>query len=471
MGLPLMKLGRAAEAAPPSRVIFVFTENGTYPDAWRTPFAGTPTSDRLSWEVDLSARAVGELSPILQALGRWRDKMIALDGLSLLTAMADPYGDSHARGTVACLTGGFATRGVNGTSSFAGHPSLDQHIREYLRAADPSLTDLTSMELAIAPNATRVNNLSYGTGSDGLPYRVPWEIQPTSVFDLLYPGRATDSLARGRNVVLDRLHAQYQAIAPGLTGEDRARIDLHRDLLSDVLRREDLLSQSVCGSLALPAFAEQSWEGNGGALMRYRRDNFIDLLVQAMACGVTRVGTLSMTPPPMDVVGGVGDFHNDYSHQCGPGAPQEKIDVVVAANLEYARMIDRLLTALDSVPEQGGTMLDSTTVVWVNELATGGHDLAPYNVLLFGGAHSPFKLGRYLRFAQTTPPPVTTSTVTSVGSPDALWGPPHNYLLVSLAQAMGLPDNVVGERSLRCRWADGSSVNVGLTGRLEELYA
>ena len=102
--------------------------------------------------------------------------------------------------------------------------------------------------------------------------------------------------------------------------------------------------------------------------------------------------------------------------------------------------------------------------------ATGSHDLAPYNVLVFGGARSPFKLGRYIQFAQTVPQPDAPVGSGISGNVSSLWGPPHNYLLVSLAQAMGLPDTAVGERSLRCRWPDGAAVNVGLTGRLEELY-
>jgi len=46
-------------------------------------------------------------------------------------------------------------------------------------------------------------------------------------------------------------------------------------------------------------------------------------------------------------------------------------------------------------------------------------------------------------------------------------GPAHSHLLVSLMQAMGLPDNQIGRPSLQTH--DGSSTTLSLTGPLPRL--
>jgi len=46
--------------------------------------------------------------------------------------------------------------------------------------------------------------------------------------------------------------------------------------------------------------------------------------------------------------------------------------------------VARLATALDAVPEAGGTLLDSTLVVWANEEGRGDHNQDNVPVVLLG---------------------------------------------------------------------------------------
>ena len=72
---------------------------------------------------------------------------------------------------------------------------------------------------------------------------------------------------------------------------------------------------------------------------------------------------------------------------------------------------------LDAIPEPGGngTMLDNTTIAWVNELGKGNsHTLNDVPFVLVGGGLG-FRMGRSLDFK----------------------GVAHNRLLLALAHAMG----------------------------------
>jgi hypothetical protein len=88
---------------------------------------------------------------------------------------------------------------------------------------------------------------------------------------------------------------------------------------------------------------------------------------------------------------------------------------------------------MKAMPEGDGSMLDNTLLLWCNELAKGnihGHADAPY--VLAGRAGGGLRTGRLLSYAGG-------STV------------PHNNLLVSLLNAMGLPDTTFG----KAEWCQG----------------
>jgi hypothetical protein len=78
-----------------------------------------------------------------------------------------------------------------------------------------------------------------------------------------------------------------------------------------------------------------------------------------------------------------------------------------------------LLDKLDAVQEVGGgTMLDSTVLLWGNELGIGNsHSYKNIPWVLAGGGGY-FKMGRYLQYTDQ----------------------PHNNLLVSICHAMGMTD-------------------------------
>jgi hypothetical protein len=79
--------------------------------------------------------------------------------------------------------------------------------------------------------------------------------------------------------------------------------------------------------------------------------------------------------------------HDDVAHldTSDAGSSAQNTNRVVLMNQYYASCVAKLATALDAVPENGGTMLDSTLVVWANELGRGDHSLENVPIVFIGG--------------------------------------------------------------------------------------
>jgi hypothetical protein len=96
----------------------------------------------------------------------------------------------------------------------------------------------------------------------------------------------------------------------------------------------------------------------------------------------------------------------------------------VKINQWYASQIANIISDLKATKEGAGTMWDNTVLLWCNELGEGGghtHTNIPF--MLAGSA------GGYIKTGQTI---------------DVAAGTPHNSLLISLCNAMGLPDTTFG---------------------------
>jgi hypothetical protein len=89
----------------------------------------------------------------------------------------------------------------------------------------------------------------------------------------------------------------------------------------------------------------------------------------------------------------------------------------------FAQMFADLLRALDSIEEGDGTVLDNTLVVWGSEVATAQHALEPMPFFLAGGLVERPLARRAFDVS----------------------GEPHAKLLVSIADALGVPLDGFGD--------------------------
>ncbi len=405
-------------AGLPKRFVVFFTPNGTIPSAW------TPEGEGRDFT----------FSRILRPLEPFREKLLILDGLD----QTGEGGDGHQNGMQGMLTGqtlnpGPFQGGDGGTAGWANGISVDQRIAEVVGTETP----FRSLELGIRSgqnenNWTRMSLL-------GPDQPIPPERDPYKVYDRLF-GDFTVSpdqqkLAQDRRrVVLDAVATNLRELNAKLGAEDRKKLEQHLSIVEEIEARLGKRPRAALEACA-PTNPEGGLDPGRDADMPAIGRAQMDLLVMALACDLTRVGSLmwsnSVGGPVMSFIDpAITRGHHDYSHDGDSNA--ETVEHLTKINEWYAEQFAYLLGRLDAIPEGDGTMLDSTIVFWANELAKGNsHSRSNTHYVVAGGSHS-FSLGRCLKF-----PYQETHR--------------HNDLLLSFVHAMGIEDASFG----RADWCQG----------------
>ena len=427
--MPLLStgLGRAAfaQAAPgsmtadgfPKRFIYFFHPNGTMPDSF-WPTAGTTERDFA-------------ISPILSPLEPLRDKVLVLEGVDLASGAAEfGPGEPHQRGMGTVLTGRPLQEGtfVGGDGSLAGWGdgiSLDQHLAEYVGASTP----LKSLHLGVradttAPTAEVRTRISY----TGPAQPVPPQNEPLVVFNDIFSDFATEPeelvrLRAQRQSILDTVGGQLSSLKTRVGFDDKQRLDAHLTMVRDLEIR--LQNERVNGEACYAPERPDDLEPDNEDTMPLIAQLHIDLLVMAMACDITRVGSIQFSNAKNHIrfpwLDSLGDGHQ-LSH-AGPSNADANSQWV-ARDTWFAQQFMYLMTKLDSIAEGDGTMLDNTVILWINELSQGNtHSVVNMPFVMAGSAGGYFDTGRYLQYQNAA----------------------HSDLLVSIQNAFGIEDDVFGD--------------------------
>jgi len=234
------------------------------------------------------------------------------------------------------------------------------------------------------------------------------------------PSRA-DLLEAARASVLDMASEEFAAMLPKLNASDREKLERHRSLVRDL---------EVGATLTPPLGCDPTFSAQGHVI-----DQFSRIATMALACDLTRVATIVTQDIPGNEFGvspGI-DMHQDIAHASDEnGGDSQAIEGMVEYNRVYAEHFAYLLDQLDSVQEDGGTLLDNTAVVWLTELGTGTHDIGRVANVIAGGGGGYFRTGRYVHYPQTT--------LRTAWGDEGQVGQAHERLHVSLMHAMGMTE-------------------------------
>lgn len=432
--LPSLFSKRAhAQATPPKRLVVVFSQHGFVYDSIRMRPPGT--TDTASFDLPFADIADDQFSQVLRPLAAFKRKLLMVDGLAQVSAEGDVSFNEHEKGARHALTGAAMLETNDGT--FAGGPSLDQIVAQQVGVAGR----LKSLEFSVT-----------GPSNGGAIWRaagqqVPPDSDPRGAFSRLFPPAVTGDLSNadrvraGQASVLDLVGDRYQRLLPRLSSEDRAKLELHRDLVRGAEQRVQDLASLQCTRPGEPAL-----EDNFGDVAHYesRFGAFVDIAAAALACDLTRVITIQLSQLRNDHLNIPGDVHADFAHNSDVN-PQA-IEVMSRYGEVHSRQhVARLLAALEAVTEGNGTLLDNTAVLWCSELATGTHKFNVWPAVIAGGGNLGLRTGRYVREVPATPNPTPNP---QFGGVEPIIGRPHNHLLVSLARAVGADVDAVGGREL-----------------------
>ena len=395
-----------ADNTPPKRLIVVFSANGTIYDAW------APTGTETAFN----------LGQILSPLESFKDRLVILDGINVQSAGNGP-GDDHMKGMGHMLTGielldGNTQGGAGTPAGLAGGISIDQAIANQIGTS----TRFKSLEFgAYVQDSDVWSRMIYSGANQPLP---PME-DPAKAYTRIFAGSQLDPAAlalllKRRQSVLDHATSTLDKMASTVGADDRLRIQGHADSVRQI-EKQLLAKTAACTPPTINGTIDITKNENYEAVGKL----MIDMMVATLACDQTRVASLQfshsvsmMTFPSL----GISDGHHDLSHVGDTDATA--MNKLIAINNFYAGQLNYLLTKLDAVKEANGSLLDNSLVLWVNELAKGNvHSHNPLPVVIAGKCGGAIKTGRYLKLPQAQP---------------------HNNLLVSVANAMGVSMSTFG---------------------------
>lgn len=376
------------------RVVFFFSPNGTVPRFW------TPSGSGTSFSFPAGS--------ILEPLTPHIASLIVCDGINFMGA------DNHEPGMHAMLTG------LGDAGTVGAGASVDQFIASKVGGT----TRFQSLEFGVQTSAWGAQTQTRMSYSSPGVFVSP-EDSPANAFKRMFAGVApqpggVDTLAARRKSVLDLVRGEIGDLRARVGKDEQAKLDQHLDALRQTER--GLFGPVSCAAPMAPAAIDPAVNDNFPAVSKAQ----IDLLVTGLACGMTKVASIQHSHtvgPPVFTWAGVHEGHHDLSHKDDSNAAG--VADFVKTERWYAGQFAYLLAAMKAVPDptRGGTLLDSSLVVWCKEMGDSRlHVGKGVPFVLAGSANGYFKTGRML----------------STG------GAPHQKLLTSICQAMGLTNDSFG---------------------------
>ena len=454
------KLGHAA-ALPKRRFITVYTPNGMRYQDWRIPMAGS----QLDLATGPANVALGAPTCSLSPLQPNASKILILDRISYVAArkhfqgVADGLGPvssvdgiqhpgGHQKGMGCILTGTVLIGGAqnNGDAGMANGISLDQVL-----AATPYGQGVKFPSLQLGVNVDE--NLADRYVDKRLSYSgpktpLPPAVDPFVTFNRIFGGVAPAGAATGPNIrqlmdssVLDTVQHDFTRLQTKLSKADWQLLQQHQSGIRNIEQQLTAVFQTNMGCTLpqapmaagvdpMSAVATHAWAQDVknfttvGGLM-------IDIMVHALACGLTNLVTFQWANSEWDKVmswiPGVTGGHHGLSH--AQDAQLLKIDTW------YASQVNSMITKMDAIPDSGGTgtLLDNSLLMYTSCMSDGqAHVSTNVPIVLAGSNGGYFKQGKALRFNNT----FTNSAVQdqqTIGSPDRS----NNDLLASILDSFG----------------------------------
>lgn len=380
--------------------IVLFCTMGTKPDLW------TPK---------VSGESITGFSQMTAPLADIKDNIVIVEGMP-----AEMTSNNHGSpdGITGMGNGYYAVNNVqqlkNSVDQFVADKlakgGINRPIGSLLLGADAGLSGITmfykadKMLTPIASPASAFNtafgNISSGGGS-----------------------MMTNPVAKRRQSILSLVKGEINTVRNKVGAADKAKLDSH---LESIRALENKLGQQTTtdNSTAVKACAglTKPSDVTGKAPGCANNQLHMDIIVNALACDITRVAGLQWGTDQIfnvDVPGLQGEQHNGFIHS---GAPDFKN--LIAFEVYLAQQFAKLVQALKAKPDPdggGGTLLDSTLVVWARDMGDAvDHNMKSMRFVFASGSNGCLKLGSGGRYVSSNER--------------------HERALLAMIQAMGITD-------------------------------
>jgi hypothetical protein len=444
-----------AQTVPKKRLIVMYTPNGMLYGNWRLPQAGA--------DLDISdGSLLSGPSLILNPLQANAKHLLILDRISNIgsrgqyqdgsagaIAAAKAAGASydglnhpggHQKGLGNLLTGEVLVGGNNsvGNAGLGNGISLDQVLAQKFVGK----TKFPSLEIGVQTNEDLTDRyvdkrISYDApAKPRAPTTNPFVLF-RNVFGTGMPGGTADTMRADMDKsVLDNAVADFGRLAPKMSSGDKVILQQHADSIRKIESQLTATFMVDCKNVMGPAAPAGVDPADDAATHKWSMllANFptvgqmnMDIMVQAVACGLTNIVTFfwansenDMTFPWLNVAKG----HHGMSHARDPD--------LVKVDQWYATQFNTMINKFNAIPESGaaGTLLDNSLLWYVNCLSDGAaHQSNNMPFTLAGSNGGYFRQGRAIRFNDVyTADPIQDQKAPPAGKPDVS----NSDLLVSI---------------------------------------
>lgn len=383
LALPLLDamipaMGSAAPK-PVRRFQAVYVPNGMAMEYW------SPKSEGGAFE----------LTPILEPLAPFRNRMLVLSGLQA------NWNYIHAGASGSFLTG--TPRGGRTEVEIIADVSVDQ----LLAAQFKQETQLASLELSM----DAANNAGACTGNLSCVYThtiswrsatqpLPMESNPRVVFERLFGDSGStawesrQARLRQRKSILDSVGGKLAELKRDIGPGDQVKVDEYTDAVRDVERRIQKAEQQ--GNVALPVIEQPQ---GAPANFEEHLTLMFDLQLLALQTDLTRVITFmvgkeqSARPYPQI---GVPEAHHPLSHH---NDQPHLIAHMSKINRYHTELFARYLAKLQATPDGDGSLLDHMVLLYGSGISNSTrHSGDNLPVLVMGGGGGRIQGGRHVKF-------------------------------------------------------------------------
>ncbi|HYX34018.1 MAG TPA: DUF1552 domain-containing protein [Oligoflexus sp.] len=397
-------------ATPAKRALFFYFPDGIIKERWHP----TATGSKFDFQ------------PMTAPLQAVRDDVILVKNVNYATE------GSHEGGAAYILSG---------VRNHSGGVSIDTYLGEKFK----SNVVLPVVRLGVGANFQTGSHISYFAPGSASPI----EDNPAKAFYNIFGGASssTDPLTKSKLLaaemsILDLCMDDIKGLQTQLGSVEKQKLDVHLESLRELERR---VQSAASGPIAGSCTKQVDMRGLTFPQPDYNYpqaphknehfgvigDIMTDLAVQVLACGVSNVlyfqWSHPVSPTAFNFPGGTDQArgHHDMSHYGdlnGSGAQD-----FIKAQAWYMGCLAKLLGRLKAIKEGDQTLLYNTAAMALTEIADSNmHDFKNVGLILAGQAGGAWTTGRSLDGQAAS----------------------HNQVLVSILQAMGLPDTTFGDPTL-----------------------
>ena len=385
----LMAAPASAASDQPHRFIFIRKSNGNLTQQFGLPSFSSDElkkhEEKQAFDVDLAKH---ELPEWLSTLDEYKDNMSILHGISMSVSGGGHYSYSGCMG---------AYKAGRDILSNIKRATVDFELAKLF----PSPFGHVEMSLAVPHGRDHRTGIVSGYSAPAAKQRNYCYADPMTAYQELFKSVTNTEEVASDIALFDYLHEQENRRLQGLDGDERLKISDQVASLQSIRDRN-----AKVGSLGdkvkqhLPEIDPIHEGGGEDATLPQKQAAFTDIIIGAMASGLTNVVTYTIDDLGTDITSLPENNQKTSIHQIGHGGQiSGAASMRNAIKSHHMKQVKTLVSQLKAIPEGNGTMFDNTTIIYMPETGSGHHgpDTEAPMVVMTGKNSKLDLAGRYIR--------------------------------------------------------------------------